>query len=179
MDGYRNIKSIHEQYFDGLYLCILKLITHNEIELNNLCKNLVEENIIFNEFIHKELDIVSNPSVVEITIPDYIYGYKCNNIFKKIVNIFNCKAPLIIPKESFFCLYDEELISYILLIVMNIENKDLQTLNVTGCYSYSFIVDFIKKYKDISLMRLLYKDKEKNNSVKIENELYKYILSLL
>uniref|UniRef100_A0AB39J7F3 NAD-dependent epimerase/dehydratase domain-containing protein n=1 Tax=Florenciella sp. virus SA2 TaxID=3240092 RepID=A0AB39J7F3_9VIRU len=184
--GYKNIGSIHKNIniqngYEMLYLCIIRMITHNKIYLNNLSGNHVENNILFNEIICKELNITENINTVEILIPDYIYGTKCNNFFKKLVNMFNCKAPLIIPdkKEYFFCLCDEDFISYILLIIENSKNKDLYELDVIGTFSYSHIINFIKKYKNSSLMRLIEYNNPDTSSVKIDNKLYKYILSLL
>ena len=148
--GYKNIGIIHKNKniqldYEILYICIIRMITHNKIYLNNLPNDHIKNNILFNEVIYKELNIVDNLNTIEISIPDYVYGNKCNNFFKKLVNIFECKAPLIVPdkKECFFCLYDEDLISYILLIMENPENKYLHDLHVIGTYSYSHITNFL------------------------------------
>lgn len=142
--GCQNVMEIHNEFGISNYLYIHRQYTHNKALLNNQCRNIVEDNLYFNEAVSK----ISSNMGIEILIPDYIFGHrkdKHSNIFVKIFNILKIRSPLIIPKdERFFCLCDIDLIMYVLKVVFERDTEQLIDSYVIGPFHYDKIVEQIK-----------------------------------
>jgi hypothetical protein len=160
--GARNIKEIHEDLGISNYFYINRQYTHNKVLLNNQRRDIVEDNLYFNESISK----ISGDIGSEILIPDYIFGNKKdkhNNIVIKIDYILKSHSPLFAPDGTFFCILDDDLLIYILRTAFYKDVEELIDSRVIGPYTYHDIIEELKQNK-------LYKLKD--------CKLKEYILSL-
>lgn len=181
LDGYKSIQTIHKIFGVSNYAYISRMYTHNKALLNNKCRNIVEDNLIHNEKIRK----ITQNEGIEIIIPDYLFGTlkdKHNNIVVKLDNIFRSGSPFNIPNESFFCLYDEDLVEHVIRVTLQRDNDAMLEEMVYGPHSYKQLVKYMApSYKMSS--NVIMRDKDKSESEEIVtaplSEIFKdYISSL-
>ena len=142
--GYNNIKDIHQELDISNYVYITRQYTHDSVLLNNQCRNITEDCLLFNENMYK----ISNTIGTEILIPDYVFGDKkdkYNDIVMKMYNILRAGSSLFVREDKFYCLYDVDLLIHIIRVVFYREIETSLEERVDGPYDYCTIIDGLKK----------------------------------
>jgi hypothetical protein len=129
--GYNNIKCLNNDFNVKKILCIMRKISHNQFCLNNMNKDIVSMNQIFN---NNMVDVFSNS--YKLWIRDYLHGNKkdktYNDIHHKVKTIIKSGSPIFYHNCDIYLTKDEELLDSVFTFIHFDERKSIVVYEKTS-----------------------------------------------
>jgi len=141
--GYEHINKLNDEFHVKDVLCIIRKITHNQFCLNNMNKDIVSVNQIYN---NNMMDLFSNS--YNVWIRDYLHGNKkdktYNDIHHKINNIIRSGSPVFYQNCDTYLTNDEGLLDSVIRFIQLDERVSSVTYEKTN-YHKLFNINSVMK----------------------------------